>query len=309
MTDGMYRYNCGLFFLLCLGSMPLKQARANPAACGLLPPGSFVMLIFKAAKPYKEFLVRASCKGESLRLVSDVQDDSSVTSIPGAENQFLVALDGGAVASLRFEAKADKDGGSLFLKGNGTVDVRLEPLVTNPDNAARGVNAVEWVAPFKDLRGLAISKWGKRIAGRYGDHRSSEVKGHLHSGVDLSGGSGELVYPAAYGTVEYVSHDFVEGAVVLKHELANGELVYSQYSHIKEPRVRAGQKVEKEKALGRIFLESEFKKSGFPYNHLHFEVRRNYRDKGKASTNSMSRKALDQHFIEPLKFLEQHGEK
>jgi murein DD-endopeptidase MepM/ murein hydrolase activator NlpD len=158
-------------------------------------------------------------------------------------------------------------------------------------------------SPFADNDRAYFKSIEKRVFSRFGASRKTPRKGHLHSGIDLSGKLSEEVFPIAPGIVERHYWIFPNLAVAVKHILPDGSSLYSVYVHLADVQVREGDQVDEHTRLGRIFNKMEIEISGFRTPHLHLEIRKDFSDNGKSSFSSMSQVALEQHLIDPIHFL------
>jgi len=144
----------------------------------------------------------------------------------------------------------------------------------------------------------------KRIIGRYGDYRKSNVPGHKHSGIDLEGNFSEPVYPIGEGKVTHIFRSFPHKTIYIMHNDSRGKPFYSAYVHIEDIKVRVGDRVTKDTVIARIFNEEELRASDFGTPpHLHFEIRHNIEDNGTASYKSMNISELNKYCIDPLIFI------
>ena len=156
--------------------------------------------------------------------------------------------------------------------------------------------------PFKDHARDAYSTFRKRCFSYYGDYRRTRVTGHRHAGVDLKGKTGEPVYAVGNGRVAYRYWPFPNETVAVLHQMPDGQKIYSIYTHIVDIRVNPGDPVDRDTVIGRLFNEAELKRARFSVPHLHFEIRKNMEDMGRASFTSMSKEALDKYCIDPNVF-------
>lgn len=136
-------------------------------------------------------------------------------------------------------------------------------------------------SPFKDSNRKSLPLLEKRIVGKVGDYRVSQKKGHKHAGSDLKGSWSEPVYAIANGVVLFVSHKRFNSTVLLKHQLKDGSVIFSRYTHLQNHNVMVGDIVNSETQLAELLNEKNFRNNGFKDNHLHLEVRKNYRIKAE----------------------------
>lgn len=186
-----------------------------------------------------------------------------------------------------------------FIISNGFLKIQLEPMAFQYSSDI--VN--NWVSPFLDKERKSIALIKTRLADRFGAYRSSIKRGHKHAGVDLKGDWDEAVFPVARGTVIFKSHWPHKSTLVLRHQLNKESAIYSKYTHLKNLSVAVGDQVDENTKLGQLFDKELFQSSGFNYNHFHLEIRKNYQDKGRASSYSMTMQALKQHCYDPMEFL------
>ncbi|MFH1214128.1 MAG: M23 family metallopeptidase [Candidatus Neomarinimicrobiota bacterium] len=159
-------------------------------------------------------------------------------------------------------------------------------------------------APFADSDRQQYAVIKNRIISRYGDYRSSAIKGHRHAGIDLRGECGEPVYAIGIGTVVDIFRGFPNRTVVVKHYLSAGDSVYSEYTHIEDVRVKSGERVDQNTCLGRIFNAEELQRSNFnTFSHLHLEFRKSLADSGKASWQSLTMAELNKYCLDPTVLL------
>ncbi|MBD3238540.1 MAG: peptidoglycan DD-metalloendopeptidase family protein [Candidatus Moranbacteria bacterium] len=135
--------------------------------------------------------------------------------------------------------------------------------------------------------------------------------GVYHPGEDWNGDGGgntdlgDSVYAIANGKVVY-SGNCGSGwgnVIVVKHELANGDDVWSQYAHLQSRRVGDNDSVNRGEKIGTI---------GQGYNneyraHLHFEVRKKKRGPCDWVTG-WSRDEVKNWYYEPSDFIDNHRE-
>lgn len=169
-------------------------------------------------------------------------------------------------------------------------------------NADASIISEKWYTPYNDIRRDSFKMIQNRLISKFGDYRASEKRGHKHAGVDLKGSSGEMVFPISNGVVISTSNDRFSSYVVVSHRLKNGEALFSKYVHLKVIKVKAGDYVDHNSPIGRIFNQNDLKQSGYCHPHVHLEIRTSYDDKGAASSYSMSMDTLKKYCIDPLLF-------
>ncbi|MFW5785339.1 MAG: M23 family metallopeptidase [Chitinispirillaceae bacterium] len=159
-----------------------------------------------------------------------------------------------------------------------------------------------WYSPFADPDRGSLAALKKRIVSSFGDYRSSIKKGHKHAGTDFKGAFNEPVFPIGNGLVLFASDRPFNSTVIIQHITPQNDTLYSKYVHVEKVRVKPGELVTPYDTLGRIFNKQEFVQSRFDHPHLHLEIRKIYRDKGKASSYSMTMKELEKYCIDPFLF-------
>ncbi|MBN1604686.1 MAG: M23 family metallopeptidase [Chitinispirillaceae bacterium] len=169
-------------------------------------------------------------------------------------------------------------------------------------NADTSSISEKWYTSYNDTRRSSFKMIQNRLISKFGDYRASEKKGHKHAGVDLKGSSGEMVFPISNGVVISTSNDRFSSYVVVCHRLKNGETLFSKYVHLKVIKVNAGDYIDHNSPIGRIFNQNDLKQSGYSHPHVHLEIRTSYDDKGAASSYSMTMEALKKYCIDPLLF-------
>ena len=92
-----------------------------------------------------------------------------------------------------------------------------------------------WLLPFNlpDRSNLGNAT----IISAYGSYRSTRVKGHKHSGIDIVPADNKNsldVYAVAKGVVCFVNQEAPVKTVIIKHKLKDGSVIYSSYIHLKE---------------------------------------------------------------------------
>lgn len=198
---------------------------------------------------------------------------------------------------------ASQRGEGISFVSKTPVDLRLELR----DCLGETPRSDGWSSPFANNDGIGPSAFAHRIVSKFGDFRSAGGdNGHRHAGVDLKGVFGEEVYPISSGKILAISFKDLSGGVVIEHLLPDGKKVYSKYVHIQDIPVRVGERVSRQTRIGRLFDEASFKKSLYKHNHLHLEIRKDYKDKGTDSSYSQSRKELELHCFDPARFMREH---
>jgi len=167
--------------------------------------------------------------------------------------------------------------------------------------------AEKWIFPFDlpdrtDLKNITFIS-------PYGAYRSTRVKGHKHSGIDIVPADRKNsldVYAVAKGVVCFINQEAPVKTVIVKHKLKDGTMIYSSYIHLKEIFTERGKMVDESTKIGVLYTKREAMKYGGNFDHLHFEIKKRIDDYSCASWLCMSREELDRYFINPLEFLEEH---
>jgi murein DD-endopeptidase MepM/ murein hydrolase activator NlpD len=143
----------------------------------------------------------------------------------------------------------------------------------------------------------------------YGAYRSTRVKGHKHSGVDMVPADKKSkldVYAVSKGIVCFINQEAPVKTVIIKHKLKDGALIYSSYIHLKEIFTERGKIVDESTKIGVLYTKSEALKYGGNFDHLHFEIKKRIDDYSCASWLCMNREELDEYFINPVTFFKTH---
>jgi murein DD-endopeptidase MepM/ murein hydrolase activator NlpD len=167
--------------------------------------------------------------------------------------------------------------------------------------------AETWRLPF-DLPDRSNLSNVTVISG-YGAYRSTRVKGHKHSGIDIVPADKKSaldVYAASEGVVCFISQEAPVKTIIVKHKLNDGNVIYSSYIHLKEIFTERGRMVDESTKIGVLYTRSEALKYGGNFDHLHFEIKKRIDDYSCASWLCMSREELDEYFINPIAFFKTH---
>ncbi len=143
----------------------------------------------------------------------------------------------------------------------------------------------------------------------YGTYRSTRVKGHMHSGIDIVPDDKKNsvdVFAVSKGIVCFVNHDAPVKTIIIKHKLKDGLIIYSSYIHLKEIFTERGKMVNELTKIGVLYTKKEALKYGGNFDHLHFEIKKRVDDFSCASWLCMSREELDEYFINPSGFFKEH---
>lgn len=112
-----------------------------------------------------------------------------------------------------------------------------------------------------------------------------------------------MVYAIGRGQVYMVFREFPHQTVIVKHFLPEDRLLFSVYTHVEDVKVDAGDWVDEQTPLARLFDEDELERANFGTpNHLHLEIRKSIQDGGRASYASMSRQELNEFCMDPMEF-------
>lgn len=106
--------------------------------------------------------------------------------------------------------------------------------------------------------------WGTPISGRFGDVSPSWPRGH--AGLDFNGETGDPVFAATDGRVQYAEFNYGGyGNLVM---IMRPDGVQTRYAHLDKIKVRKGDRVKAGELIGT--MGNTGNSSG---SHLHFEVR------------------------------------
>lgn len=106
--------------------------------------------------------------------------------------------------------------------------------------------------------------WGTPISGKFGDVSPSWPRGH--AGLDFNGETGDPVYAATDGRVQYAEFNYGGyGNLVM---IMRSDGTQTRYAHLDKIKVRKGDRVSAGDLIGTIGNSGD--SSG---SHLHFEVR------------------------------------
>lgn len=160
-----------------------------------------------------------------------------------------------------------------------------------------------FLSPLPETDRTDFSLLKKRLIGAYGDYRASYMPGHLHAGIDLEGDFEEKVFSIGRGEITHIFENFPHKTIAIKHLLPGGGSIVSVYTHVEDIRVEVGDQVTEETHLARLFTKEELEEAQFGTpNHLHLEIRKTYRDNGRASYTIKNREDLDIYCFDPLDF-------
>jgi len=184
--------------------------------------------------------------------------------------------------------------------GERSPDFKTGYIPVDPDHPVQ-----KWMLPFatRDRQDLSTV----HVISVFGAYRSSYVRGHKHSGIDMvpksRGDDPVWVYPIGEGIVCSIHLDHPHITIVVKHKTILGEVIYSSYKHLFAPLVKPGDAVSVNTRLGRIYTPFEGRRLGGRFDHLHLEIRKTFDDLGAASWTTMTEDELNKRFYDPLDFL------
>lgn len=161
-----------------------------------------------------------------------------------------------------------------------------------------------WMVPFETKDRFDIKTI--KIISAFGAHRDSYLKGHIHTAVDIipAQKSGyTYVYPMASGVVCSIHLGHPHITIVIKHQLKNGQVIFTSYKHLQEVYVENGTQVNQNTKIARLYTHEESKKYRGNYDHLHLEIRKSFYDYGCASWLTMNDADLNELFYNPLTFM------
>lgn len=159
-------------------------------------------------------------------------------------------------------------------------------------------------SPFRDRTGYQFKYYQDRVISRYGVHRTSDVYGHKHAGIDIQGDCSQNVFAIGKGKVINIFREYPNRTIFIRHLVNGGEPVYSVYIHVENIRVNIGDEVTENTVLGRIFNKDELFRSEFHTPpHVHLEIRHNVDDNGEATFTCMTKEELDKYCLDPLNVL------
>lgn len=161
----------------------------------------------------------------------------------------------------------------------------------------------KFLTPFKENKRNSYRQFYKRCISTFGAHRDSYMRGHKHSGADIKGSLNEPVYPVGDGIVTDIHLAFPHRTIIVLHRLPEGRHIYSVYKHVEGVVVTIGDTVSKDRPIARLFNADELKKSKFGVCHLHFEIKHNVSDNGRASFTCFTREELDKYYYDPLEYM------
>ena len=163
-------------------------------------------------------------------------------------------------------------GATVDLETNGRLDGSAGIAHLASVTAARSLTADAQAEPANSERkaereGPAYSypvTWGTPISGTFGDVSPSWPRGH--AGLDFNGETGDPIYAATDGRVEYAEFNYGGYGNLIMIMRADG--TQTRYAHLHKIKVRQGDRVRAGDLIGT--MGNTGNSSG---SHLHFEVR------------------------------------
>jgi murein DD-endopeptidase MepM/ murein hydrolase activator NlpD len=202
------------------------------------------------------------------------------TALVVAQGWLVLAFGATSLASSRITGPVGGAGGAGPALGTGAVvdvatDGRLDgsagiahlAAVTAARSSATEAAAPEQSAERAKREGPAYSypvTWGTPISGKFGEVSSSWPRGH--AGLDFNGETGDPVYAATDGRVQYAEFNYGGYGNLVMIMRADG--TQTRYAHLDKIKVDKGDRVRAGDLIGTIGNTGN--SSG---SHLHFEVR------------------------------------
>jgi murein DD-endopeptidase MepM/ murein hydrolase activator NlpD len=274
----------------------------TPPAAVPAPGDAYVVSVREKGEIVNKFCAQIELADGAFRIRSEaIPDIVLIPDKPAAGDAGLAP--GGYRLVLRHRridvpALASPDGSSMLFVSTAAIDVRLTSDACPSDVPV----ADGWYSPFLGGARKGFKAIENRVVGRFGDFRASRRTTRKHAGVDLRGAYGEEVYPIAAGRVIALSFRSFTSTVLIKHRTQAGETVFSKYIHLQDIPVAVGEEVKPDTRIGRLFDKAMLDKSGYRRDHLHLEIRKNYKDKGLVSSNGLTLGLLKQYCYDPLQF-------
>ena len=198
-----------------------------------------------------------------------------------AQGAIVIAAGAPSLASSRPAGPAAGAGGSGAALGAGsTVDIatdgrldgsagiaHLAAVTAARSSTTSAAASAESSTASSKRQGPAYSypvTWGTPISGTFGQVSSSWPRGH--AGIDFNGETGDPVYAATDGRVQYAEFNYGGyGNLVM---IIRSDGTQTRYAHLHRIKVAKGERVEAGQLIGT--MGSTGHSSG---SHLHFEVR------------------------------------
>ena len=174
------------------------------------------------------------------------------------------ALGSGASVDLTTSGRLDGSGGIAHL---ASVTAARAATSESTNAATTETPAGATTERKAEREGPAYSypvTWGTPISGGFGDVSPSWPRGH--AGLDFNGETGDPVYAATDGRVEYAEFNYGGYGNLVMIMRADG--TQTRYTHLDKIKVRKGERVNAGDLIGTIGNTGN--SSG---SHLHFEVR------------------------------------
>lgn len=271
---------------------------------------NIIVRVFSGGLPQKEYLAQVKRSSARYLITSEVARTISLQPMirTGSEaiipeaGQYKVNLTNHEKKNKLFKAHLEQINDTIKITGDNNISIYLTPY----ENKTNSSVSRKWALPFIAKSRKDIDLLLKKSFGKYGDYRSSKKKGHKHAGIDIKGSWKEPFYAMSEGQVMFVSHHDLNSMVLIKHHMHDGTVRYTKYVHLKNIDLQPGQKVDMNTKLGILFDEKTFKRSGYKFNHVHLEIRRDYSDKGRASSYSMSMNELNKFCVDPIDFFNKY---
>ncbi|MEP1094776.1 MAG: hypothetical protein ABJG78_06670 [Cyclobacteriaceae bacterium] len=181
---------------------------------------------------------------------------------------------------------------------------------------------MEFLLPIQTMDRQNVNSVHLSQIGSFGVERVARprVAKHLHTGIDIQRpvqdySKDQFIYPIAHGVVISKRTDGPFAQLILEHEI-NGLVFWTVYEHIADIQVELFQKVGPKEPIARFFYGVELDKIGWQFDHFHFEVLKKRPTELKVNSKNPERlfnsytlscsdkDTLDQHFYNPLHFLE-----
>lgn len=130
--------------------------------------------------------------------------------------------------------------------------------------------------------------------------------GHKHAGLDIEGKYGEFVYSIGIGVVKAIYGEYPYKTVLIEHQLENGEIIFSGYTHIEDITVNENDDVNENTKIGRMFYKEEYIRSEFYKNHVHLEIRKTMERYKGISIKCYTMDDLNKYFYDPQIFFKKY---
>lgn len=206
----------------------------------------------------------------------------AVTALVLAQGAIVLAEGAPSLAADRTSGPAAGAGGAGPALGSGsTVDVTTDERLDGSAGIAHlaSVTAARTTTTAAEANAGVVAQarkqrqepaysypvtWGTPISGSFGDVSSSWPRGH--AGLDFNGATGDPVYAATDGRVQYAEFNYGGYGNLVMIMRADG--TQTRYAHLHKIKVKKGDRVNAGDVIGT--MGSTGNSSG---SHLHFEVR------------------------------------